>query len=259
MATCAPKNVVGGCLSWLAFALLFLALVLPWYVFTSKASNWSEECSAATVFFWATISCADSPNGCGNCDQVAVSNFWSKDDHLYEYLTPVFATNFFFIFTSTLVALFLAVFFSVRCCCLERATTPKALNIGSFVVALLSLLLLTISVLYFSIGLPKAFANTFKGAQGDGPWDTFIGTHTFDDDRTVAWAPVGWWFAVLAWPFVLGTMITLITVLSNKNREEGYVMVPTKKRIAKPRAPVLLYAALLWPVTCCMALKLIQS
>ncbi|KAL6069923.1 hypothetical protein QOT17_007233 [Balamuthia mandrillaris] len=237
--TCAPKNVLGGCCGWFTFAFLLLALVFPWYVFTvsMKEKATGEDCAQATVFFWSTITCRDNPEDCSHqCDAVSTSNFWSKDEAPFKDLTPVFATSFFLILFSTLVSLFVAVLFSVRCCCMQEPTvTPTALNITATVLGVLSLLLLTISIIYFAAGLPKAFAKSHDGPSSEeGPWKTFIGAHTFDgmDEKdTFAWAPAGWWFALLGWPFLLGTIVTLATTLRATRYEDGYAMLPPAKQM----------------------------
>ncbi|KAL6059483.1 hypothetical protein QOT17_014195 [Balamuthia mandrillaris] len=73
-------------------------------------------------------------------------------------------------------------------------------------------------------------------AEGEiaGPWESFLGHRkaTFraperTGDLDATWLPVGWWFAVVGWPFFLATTATLSYALkANANHElAGYALL----------------------------------
>ncbi|KAL6068399.1 hypothetical protein QOT17_008209 [Balamuthia mandrillaris] len=218
MGSIKTSNCVGSCLSWFALVLFFLALVIPCVTFPNPtSSSSSSDCTVATVFLWANAVCASS-GSCGTidpCKDEPSTKFWGKDDDL----TNLFAPSFFMLLISTILALVVTIYWSARCCCVKR--TPTAINLVCVLLAVLALLLSFIVIVYFAAALPKAFSKSSGFTEGEGPWDTFVG-HTTEGNLTRVWAPIGWWFLVLGWPFFLATNIALCLALRKNHEDAGY-------------------------------------
>ncbi|KAL6059450.1 hypothetical protein QOT17_014163 [Balamuthia mandrillaris] len=219
------NNVCGSCLGWTALILLFLSLVIPWYLATAKTESIyadREDCSTALFFFWAHTVCSSSAaceNGCGK----NVKAFWGEKDN---HFGPVFAPTFFLMLFATIIALSAAVVFSARSSSRAELLTKVAL-----ILAVLGVLGLTVAIILFAAALPNAWkANVNDETQTlKGPWDSFIGHNEAELAggilETSAWAPVGWWFALVGWPFMVGTTIALAVAFRSGHREAGYSII----------------------------------
>ncbi|KAL6049787.1 hypothetical protein QOT17_002828 [Balamuthia mandrillaris] len=223
------NNVCGSCLGWTALILLFLSLVIPWYLATAKIESiYAEDCSTALFFFWAHTVCSSSAaceNGCGN----KVIAFWGEKDN---HFGTVFAPTFFLMLFATIIALSAALVFSARCCCMNGSSSRTALlTKAALILAVLGVLVLTVAIILFAAALPNAWkANVNDETQTlKGPWDSFIGHNKAELAsgllETSAWAPVGWWFALVGWPFMVGTTIALAVAFRSGHREAGYSII----------------------------------
>ncbi|KAL6069452.1 hypothetical protein QOT17_007476 [Balamuthia mandrillaris] len=231
------NNVCGSCLSWTSLVLLFVSLVIPWYLITTHIENIDTGlvCTATNVTFWAHSVCA-SQGDCDHeqvCGEEDVHAFWGEKDN---HLGTVFAPTFFLMLLTTIIALLAALIFSARCCCMQASSPRSAmLTKAALLLAVLGVLALTIAIIIFAALLP----NAWKASVDDeteavkGPWDSFIGhdEREFNIPEVISiktkfvWAPVGWWFAILAWPFLVGTTIALFTAERSVRTEHAYSII----------------------------------
>ncbi|KAL6059445.1 hypothetical protein QOT17_014158 [Balamuthia mandrillaris] len=231
-------NIAGSCLGWFALAFLFLSLILPWYLTALHSENLlnGEDCTISNVFFWAHSICSSS----GDCKHDVVCG--SKDIHAFwgeanNHLDEVYAPAFFLLLFATVAAFMAALSFSARCCCMGEEVAASSFTVVSlvcFIFEVLGLLTLTTAVIFFAAALPRAWRDNVdeQAVVNPGPWDSFIGHHKYSRtlepttfEYNVAWAPVGWWLALLGWPFFLATAIAQCFTLRSTRGEAGYSIV----------------------------------
>ncbi|KAL6059446.1 hypothetical protein QOT17_014159 [Balamuthia mandrillaris] len=228
------NNFCGTCLSWTALALLFFSLLIPWYLTSIHIEDVGAgtECTDTFVFFWAHY----VPSSSGDCAvdiDVQANAFWGEKDN---HLDTVFAPTFFLMLFTTIIALLAAVVFSARCCCMQADSSRTALlTKAALILNVLGMFGLAMAIIIFAALLPNAWkANVDDETEvTHGPWDSFIG----HDERELnvpelstvkgklVWVPVGWWIALLAWPFLVGTVIALFTASRSTNRQHGYSII----------------------------------
>ncbi|KAL6066518.1 hypothetical protein QOT17_009502 [Balamuthia mandrillaris] len=229
------NNVSGSCLGWTTLFLLFLSLISPWYLTTSHFEGYfgEQQCTMAQVFLWAHSVCSSSGDceGYKVCQDGDVHAFWGEEDN---HFTAVYAPTFVGILLATLVALALTLFFSIQDG--PSSTSLTVVKVFLLFAGLLGLLLLTAVIVYFGVALPRAWKDNVQDAANyvPGPWDSLLGQHTespygVTQTKTV-WTPAGWWVAILAWPFFLGTIITLgfalrATSSYTKINDAGYALL----------------------------------
>ncbi|KAL6059449.1 hypothetical protein QOT17_014162 [Balamuthia mandrillaris] len=219
------NNVYGSCFGWTALVLLFVSLVVPWYTWTYGYSFDGESCTWRIVFFWAHVVCTPS-GACGSesCPEPVVA-FWTENQD--NHFAAVYAPTLFLMLFATIFALVATLFFSVRCCCMRAgSSTSSALTTAVCLLGALGLVLLTLAIVVFAATAPLGWDHGHGNLHLPGPWDSFIGTQTLENEGSkleLTWAPVGWWFALVAWPFFLATTIALFFAF--KARERGYSLI----------------------------------
>ncbi|KAL6059447.1 hypothetical protein QOT17_014160 [Balamuthia mandrillaris] len=229
------SNVCGSCLSWTTAALLFLSLIIPWYLTSVQSKNTGGgDFTATNVFFWAHAVCTSSGDVDHElvCDR-DVRSFWGDKD---LHLVIVFAPTFFLMLFTTIMTLLAALVASARCCC-TKVSFPRTalLSKVAFQFAILGVIGLTTAIIIFAALLPSAWKASvdYMTEPTHGPWDSFIGhderelklSEQIVSNIKLVWVPVGWWFALLAWPFLMGTSIALFTSWRATNRQHGYSII----------------------------------
>ncbi|KAL6049785.1 hypothetical protein QOT17_002826 [Balamuthia mandrillaris] len=230
------SNVWGSYLGWTASALLFLSLIIPWYLTSVQVKNaGGGDFTATNVFFWAHAVCTSSGDldhelVCGDGD---VHAFWGDND---LRLVIVFAPTFFLMLFTTVMTLLAAIITSARCCWMKVSSPRTALFAkAAFHFSCFGVIGLTTAIIIFAALLPSAWkaSVSYMTEPTHGPWDSFIGhderelklSEQIVSNIKLVWAPVGWWIALLAWPFLVGTSIALFTSWRTTNRQHGYSIV----------------------------------